>query len=88
MFFINIIVVFHIVVTKKVTTVKVCIKLQKSVIVNHYSVMSLFYRPRNRALIIRGNISIWFDYLTQWYAHPQEKMDQIKLSPIQLYNTA
>ena len=50
--------------------------------------MSLFYRPRNRALIIRGNISIWFDYLTQWYVHPQEKMDQIKLSPIQLYNTA
>ena len=80
--------IFYIVVTKKVTTVKTCIKLQKSVIVNHYSVMSLFYRPRNRALIIRGNISIWFDYLTQWYAHPQEKMDQIKLSPIQLYNTA
>jgi len=23
-----------------------------------------------RALINRGNISIWFDPLTQWYAHP------------------
>ena len=57
-------------------------------IVNHYSAMSLFYRPCNRALIIRGNISIWFDYLTQWYAHPQKKMDQIKLSSIQLFNAA
>ena len=26
-----------------------------------------------RALINRGNISIWFDPLTQWYAHPQAK---------------
>ena len=26
-----------------------------------------------RALINRGNISIWFDSLTQWYAHPQAK---------------
>lgn len=25
----------------------------------------------NRALINRGNISIWFDPLTQWYAHLQ-----------------
>lgn len=27
----------------------------------------------NRALINRSNISIWFDPLTQWYAHPQGK---------------
>lgn len=27
----------------------------------------------NRALINRGNISIWFDPTTQWYAHPQGK---------------
>ena len=27
----------------------------------------------NRALINRGNISIWFDPRTQWYAHPQGK---------------
>lgn len=52
MFFINIIVIFHILVTKKVTTVKICIKQQKSVIVKHYSAMGLFYRPSNRTLII------------------------------------
>lgn len=52
MFFINIIIVFHIVVTKKVTTVKICIKQQKSVIVKHYYAMGLFYRPSNRTLII------------------------------------
>jgi len=27
----------------------------------------------NQALIKRGNISIWFDPMTQWYAHPQSK---------------
>ena len=27
----------------------------------------------NRALINRGNISIWFDPNTQWYAQPQNK---------------
>ena len=27
----------------------------------------------NRALINRGNISIWFDPKTQWYAQPQGK---------------
>ena len=27
----------------------------------------------NQALIKRGNISIWFDPSTQWYAHPQGK---------------
>ena len=27
----------------------------------------------NRALINRGNISIWFDSSTQWYAQPQSK---------------
>ncbi len=27
----------------------------------------------NRALIHRGNISIWFDPKTQWYAQPQGK---------------
>jgi len=27
----------------------------------------------NRALINRGNISIWFDPNTQWYAQPQGK---------------
>ena len=27
----------------------------------------------NRALINRGNIAIWFDPNTQWYAHPQGK---------------
>lgn len=52
MFFINIIMVFYIAVTKKVTTVKICIKQQKSVIVKQYSAMGLFYRPSNRTLII------------------------------------
>ena len=27
----------------------------------------------NKALINRGNISIWFDPTTQWYAQPQGK---------------
>jgi len=27
----------------------------------------------NKALINRGNISIWFDPTTQWYAQPQDK---------------
>ncbi|MFW1859946.1 IS5/IS1182 family transposase, partial [Acinetobacter defluvii] len=27
----------------------------------------------NQALIKRGNISIWFDPKTQWYAQPQGK---------------
>jgi hypothetical protein len=27
----------------------------------------------NQALIKRGNISIWFDPQTQWYAQPQAK---------------
>jgi len=27
----------------------------------------------NKALINRGNISIWFDLITQWYAQPQGK---------------
>jgi hypothetical protein len=27
----------------------------------------------NRALINRGNITIWFDPKTQWYAQPQAK---------------
>lgn len=27
----------------------------------------------NRALINRGNISIWFDTKTQWYAQPKGK---------------
>ena len=27
----------------------------------------------NQALINRGNISIWFDPSTQWYAQPQRK---------------
>ena len=27
----------------------------------------------NRALINRGNISVWFDSTTQWYAQPQGK---------------
>jgi len=27
----------------------------------------------NRALINRGNIAIWFDPKTQWYAEPQGK---------------
>lgn len=27
----------------------------------------------DRALINRGNISIWFDPSTQWYAQPQGK---------------
>ena len=27
----------------------------------------------NQALINRGNISIWFDPTTQWYAQPQPK---------------
>ena len=27
----------------------------------------------NRALINRGNISLWFDPNTQWYAQPQGK---------------
>lgn len=39
----------------------------------------------NRALIKRGNISIWFDSQTQWYAHPQENIDEIKSILIQLF---
>ncbi|WP_407060914.1 hypothetical protein [Acinetobacter faecalis] len=31
------------------------------------------YRSYNRALINRGNISIWFDPNTQWYSHLQGK---------------
>lgn len=27
----------------------------------------------NQALVNRGNISIWFDCSTQWYAQPQRK---------------
>ncbi len=27
----------------------------------------------NRALINRGNVTIWFDPKTQWYAHPKGK---------------
>ena len=27
----------------------------------------------NRALINRGNLTIWFDPKTQWYAHPKGK---------------
>lgn len=30
----------------------------------------------NRALINRGNISIWFDAKTQWYAQSQRKHGQ------------
>ncbi|TVT80910.1 IS5/IS1182 family transposase, partial [Acinetobacter colistiniresistens] len=30
-------------------------------------------RQANQALIKRGNISIWFDPKTQWYAQPQGK---------------
>ena len=56
MFFINIFVIFYIVVTKKVTTVKICIKQQKSVIVNHYSAMGLFYRPRNQAFFTQTGV--------------------------------
>jgi len=42
----------------------------------------------NQALINRGNISIWFDPKTQWYAQSQSKQGQIKPTPIQLFNAA
>ena len=32
----------------------------------------------NRALINRGNIAIWFDPKTQWYAEPQGKQGRSK----------
>ncbi len=32
----------------------------------------------NRALINRGNISIWFDPNTQWYAQPQGRQARSK----------
>ncbi|EKP46973.1 hypothetical protein ACINNAV82_2000 [Acinetobacter baumannii Naval-82] len=34
----------------------------------------------NRALINRGNIAIWFDPATQWYAPSKGKKDEIKLT--------
>ncbi|EXV19459.1 putative tnpA [Acinetobacter baumannii 24975_9] len=42
----------------------------------------------NRALINRGNIAIWFDPATQWYAHQKANKDEIKLTPTQLSNAA
>jgi hypothetical protein len=42
----------------------------------------------NRALINRGNIAIWFDPATQWYAQPKANMVEIKLIPIQPSNAA
>jgi hypothetical protein len=43
----------------------------------------------NRALINRGNIAIWFDPATQWYAPSKGKnKDEIKLIPIQPSNAA
>ncbi len=40
------------------------------------------------ALINRGNIAIWFDPKTQWYAQPKANMVEIKLIPIQPSNAA
>jgi hypothetical protein len=40
----------------------------------------------NSALINRGNLSIWFDPKTQWYAQPKGKMVEIKLIQIQPSN--
>ncbi|KCX33086.1 iS5 family transposase [Acinetobacter baumannii 96512] len=42
----------------------------------------------NRALINRGNIAIWFDPATQWYAPKKANKDEIKLTPTQLSNAA
>ena len=42
----------------------------------------------NRALINRGNIAIWFDPATQWYAPSKANKDEIKLTPTQLSNAA
>jgi hypothetical protein len=33
----------------------------------------------NRALINRGNISIWFDPTTQWYAQPKGKQGRTQI---------
>lgn len=38
----------------------------------HTTKLSLY----NGALINRGNISIWFDPTTQWYAQPQDKHER------------
>ena len=35
----------------------------------------------NRALFNRGNIAIWFDPKTQWYAEPQGKQGRNKTEP-------
>ncbi len=42
----------------------------------------------NRALMSRGNIAIWFDPATQWYAPSKGKQGEIKPTPTQLSNAA
>lgn len=43
--------------------------------------LTMNWSTNNRALINRGNIAIWFDPKTQWYAEPQGKQGRVKPTP-------